>query len=171
MRNLVNMAAVAGMTLVVASTVVINVSGWGRQSAAESVAAAPVDGCTGPEWAGVSTGRKFRDNKRVAQQQRASTASFKMANEGDFAYGSRPVDVSAPGTYSFLFGPVPATFVPGKSPAGLAFAFPPDFSANMVVAGDPKPGIVVRDGVRYFEQAFVIDTVKTPCSTLVAWIY
>jgi hypothetical protein len=177
MRNLVNVAAAAGMTLVVASTVVVNLTGFGNPKASGPVTAglAPAAGCSGGEWASSLTGQKLRDNKRAAVQQRNSStavgATIEMANKGDFAYGSLPAGVSKPGTYSFLFGPVPDSFQPGRNPVGLAFAFPPDFAADMVVTGEPQPGIVVKDGVRYFQQAFVINSVNIPCATLVAWIY
>ena len=60
----------------------------------------------------------------------------------------------------------PDTFAPGKSPAGHAFASPPQFSADLLATGEPAPGVVVRDGARYFQQAFTIGSVKTPCSML-----
>jgi hypothetical protein len=167
------------MTLAVATTIVVGGARFDSSGSPEPksdiAGAAPTGKCAGADWGSPATGQKFRDNKRLADQRRSLSGirgdKLEMANRGDFAYGSLPVEVAAPGTYSFQFGPVPDSFRPGKSPAGLAFAFPPDFSADMVVIGEPAPGIVMKGEERYFQQSFVVNSVKTPCSAVVAWIY
>jgi hypothetical protein len=71
-----------------------------------------------------------------------------FSNDGDFAYPSRPIDITAPGPYTVYFGPVDDWYSPtNPHTQGYASNWPDDRGFNVRPVGGEE--IVTLEGQRY----------------------
>ena len=149
------------------------VAGCGQaKSAARNEArvrvAASLAPCSSPAgWSAQSGhGQEIRKGKAALEEQAGALGP--LADAGDWAYQSLPVDVPGDGDYTLEFGPLRASFNWPGSPSGFTLDQPPSTWRFHPVS---RPRIVSLSGGRYLEQTYHISRVDSPCSGLIAWIY
>ena len=130
------------------------------RSASPSAATAPCS--TDAQWS--LEGQKIIHDKEQANLHPQPSGQV-SGNAGLYAYASRPVDVSGPGTYRFDFGPVSSDFVP----SGFVYMLPPDFQVDNMPLGPLS--LVTVDGSKYLEGSISLGGKVPTCRGLVAWAY
>lgn len=146
----------------------------------QSSASAPGSGpCTSiADYSTNAQGGRLRATKMQLKAEKDKVdpeGRMKMANEGDWAYSSLPLDVGVAGAYVAKFGPLPPSFDwPTKVSRpeeirGAGLNFPPDFRGDIMFSGAPT--ITSRGGERFLEVPITIDRNPRPCTQLVLWIY
>jgi hypothetical protein len=81
---------------------------------------------------------------------------------------SKPVDITQPGTYNFVAGPVPRD----TDPTSATISMPPDLESIDFVP--PKPTdvrLVTIDGASYVELPIVVKAVRAPYAGLTLWFH
>lgn len=94
-------------------------------------------------------GNRLRDYKRA----NGSGPDGRSLNAADFAYSSRPVDITAPGIYRLLFGPVDPWFKYPVDPEGFAISAPEDLTFQWT-PGDSE--VVTEEGKQYLAMNVVV---------------
>lgn len=131
--------------------------------------AAPGEPCSALPW------WSSTESERLRSAIEAGQARPEPGNSPHL-FSSQPVDVHAPGTYTFDFGPLdhdqfvyppPASHVHPPGPAVVHY-FPPDNPVSFEPTADPS--IVVKDGTRYLRQPIALGGDVRPCTQLVVWL-
>jgi hypothetical protein len=78
---------------------------------------------------------------------------------GNWAYESRPVDVTKDGSYTLDFGPVPTSFDYPAHPKGISYDWPPDATFSAFADGCRT---VTQSGKKYFQVGITVSGLSSP---------
>ncbi|HEV2375968.1 MAG TPA: hypothetical protein VGS19_27845 [Streptosporangiaceae bacterium] len=150
-----------------------------RPTAAVAPAGAATRPCTKINGWDTSHGAVIREQKKrlgAVAPRAADGAATVVANSGDYAYSSVPQKFTGPGTYTFDFGPLGASFLSDAARRAVTFDFPSDFP--VVFSPAPRPVTVIAvSGRKYLRVSFAVKglpqvhAAPAACSGLVLWAY
>jgi hypothetical protein len=94
-----------------------------------------------------------------------------VANAGDWAFASGPVNIAGPGSYMFRFGPLTREFDLKVTVTGFHYIVPEDFPGELKPIASKGPHIVSADGSRYLEAVLEAHgNGLKPCNGLIVFI-
>jgi hypothetical protein len=110
------------------------------------------------------------DRLRAAKREDIPAGSYNASNAADFAYQSLPVDITEPGPYTVLIGPVDDWFTFPTNPSSVAMNTPGD---EQFVVLFQQGRVVDHGGQRYLEAQLVVQERGefAPYSGFTVWIY
>lgn len=156
---------------VIATSVAITmaVAGCGQGSENASVrpaATATAGACARLTAADIS--QKLEEYREYKRSHETGPGGEKVANYGDWAYASAPVNVTGPGTYTFRFGPL----ADGADAPKVFSMFP---SSGFLGSVGPSEKGVMRevsdaDGKRYLLVDLAVFGKVVPCDSLIVFI-
>ncbi|GAB3825638.1 hypothetical protein ACFPIJ_45670 [Dactylosporangium cerinum] len=92
-------------------------------------------------------------------------------NGGGWIYESRPLNLSGPGEYDVVFGPLDAEFDYPKSPTGVSLGWPPDFQGKVTPVPGHGPAVFAENGTRWLRVPLTFSDVGiNGCRNLVVFI-
>jgi hypothetical protein len=120
-----------------------------------------------PEWA--RWGDQARAEKKKENDKRKANGKPLTGNSADFAYKSQPLDITGPGTYKSLFGPLADDFDYMRSPSAISINFPDDQGDYFDIS--PHAGqVTVVNGKRFLELPLEVSSFRKPYSAFTIWI-
>jgi hypothetical protein len=99
---------------------------------------------------------------------RAREANPGLADPGFQPMLTVPLDVSGPGEYRMIAGPIPTTAIDLNQ---ALVSLPASFMDHAVATPTIPPAIVVIDGDRYLEVTLSVTSIDKPYTALQAWVY
>lgn len=157
--------------MVAAVAATIAASGCGQDSDASRVRPAAVTANTAGSCVKLASGaitQKIDGYREYKRGHGTAPSGERVANAGDWAYASAPVNVPGPGTYTFKFGPI----ADGLDAPTAFSIFPPDGFTGSI--GPSENGAIKEatdpDGKRYLLVDLSVSGNVSPCDNFVAFI-